>query len=228
MHSKLNKARSAARNNADLCAAIMAANEIRTERDEIAYFCIDDPPPYYPKMVTLDPEATRELNVRAKGASVIKDSFSCLDVDSLGVNVAFDASWIWCEIKQHALPANWVRIETAHDLMAWHQAWCGDDSSMDQLVFTPRCLENNSLAFLARLSGTRIEAGCIANLSEDVIGISNVFSTVLNDQSYYEEALSVVSMVGNGRPVVGYERGTSLQAATSAGFQVVGPLRVLM
>jgi hypothetical protein len=48
MHSTQNKAQLAANNNADLCAAIMAANEVRTERDDIAFLCIDDPLPILP------------------------------------------------------------------------------------------------------------------------------------------------------------------------------------
>ncbi len=206
----------------------MAANGVRTERDDIAFVCIDDPLPYYPKLVTLDPAATSKLNVRAKGFSVIKDSFSSLDAYALGLKVAFDASWIWCAANQQTMPTKWVRIENAHDLMEWQQAWHGDGAQKDKVIFPPECLENPNLAFFARRSGRTIEAGCITNLSESVIGLSNVFSRSPNDQSLYEEALSAAFTIGNDRPVVGYEHGADLEAASSAGFKVVGPLRVLI
>lgn len=228
MHSTQNKAKLAANNNADLCASIMAANGVRTERDDIAFFCSDDPLPYYPKLITLDPSATSKLNMRAKGISVIKDSFSSLDADALGLKVAFDASWIWCEANQQTIPTKWVHIENAHDLTEWHQVWRGDGSLTEQVIFPPECLEDPKLAFLARVSGRTIVAGCIANLSESVVGISNVFSKIPNDQLLYEEALSAVFTLGNDRPVVGYEHGADLEAATSTGFQAVGPLRVLV
>ena len=228
MQETQNKARVAAHNNANLCAAIMAANGIRTERDEIAYRCIDKPLPYYPKLVTLAPVATDELNARCKGVSGIKDSFSCLDVDALGLRVAFNASWIWCDAQQRDMPDKWVRIEHAEVLLDWHRAWRGDDAPTELEIFPFACLENPELAFFARLSSTQVEAGCVANLSNEAIGISNVFSSISNDKQLYEEALAAVGTVDNERPVVGYEHGADLDAACRAGFEPIGPLRVLI
>ena len=206
----------------------MAANGLRTQRNDHAYFCVDDSLPFYLKMITLDPTATSELTARAKAISGIKDSFSCLDVDLLGLKVAFDAAWIWRETNQQSMPADWVRIKTAHDISKWHQSWMGNGSPTDKVIFPPKCLKNPNLAFFARVLGTKIEAGCIANLSSRVVGMSNVFSANPSDPSLFEQASSAVGSFGNGRPVVGYEHGADLDAATSAGFQTVGPLRVLI
>lgn len=227
MHITQNKAQLAANNNADLCAAIMAANGVRTERDDIAFLCIDDPLPYYPKLVTLDPLATSKLNVRAKGISVIKDSFSSLDADALGLKVAFDASWIWSGAQSRELPTHWVRMDSPIGLLRWHKAW-NNNNEMDNVIFTPQCLNDPNLFFLARISGTNIEAGCLANLSTDVVGMSNVFSTQANDSRLFSEALAAVSSVGGGLPVAGYEQGDDLDCACAAGFEVVGPLRILV
>ena len=228
MLSTQDKATLAAHNNADLCAAIMAANGVCAERDELAYFCIDTPLPYYPKIVTLEPSASSELNDRISGHSGIKDSFSCLDKDSLGLRIAFEASWIWSDAVSREQSTKWIRIESVHDLSNWHQAWNGNDSTLDQLIFPPECLNDPNLVFLARMSGVTIEAGCIANLSKDVVGMSNVFSTKSNDSLLYSEALAAVSSVGPNLPVVGYERGDDLDAACKAGFKVIGPLRILV
>ena len=97
MRSTQDKAILAAHNNADLCGAIMAASGVSTERDELVYFCIDTPLPYYPKIVTLEPSSSSELNYRVRGHSGIKDSFSCLDRDALDLRIAFEASWIWAD-----------------------------------------------------------------------------------------------------------------------------------
>ena len=205
----------------------MAANGLRTERDNLAYCCIDMPLPFYPKIVTLEPTATSELNARISGHSGIKDSFSCLDEIALGLRVAFDASWIWSGAQSQELSTQWVRIDSPNSLLRWHIAWNGNNE-LDQVIFPPQCLNDPNLVFLARISGTNIEAGCLANLSTDVIGMSNVFTTKESDESLYSDALTAVSSVGEGLPVVGYEKGDDLNCACTAGFQVVGPLRILV
>ena len=230
------KAKIAANNNADLCAAIMAAHGLRTTRTTAAYLCIDDPLPYYPKMVTLDEQASAEVMSRlqhsdAQDIRTIKDSFSCLDAKILGMKTLFEASWIWHDaiaqdLPPNYLPPNWIQIQTAKQLANWHQAWGGDNPT-ERVIFPPACLNDANLTFLARLSGTEIHAGCIANLSKDAIGLSNVFSQHPNDTHLYQEALAAVSAMGGPRPVVGYESGQDLVAARASGFQEVGRLRVL-
>lgn len=227
MLNKGDRARLAASNNADLCAAIMAANSLRTERDDLAYVCIDTPLPYYPKIVTLEPTAVSELNARVSGHSGIKDSFSRLDEATLDLRVAFEASWIWSGAQSLGMLSQWVRIENPNGLLRWHKAWNGNNE-LDHVIFPPQCLNDPNLFFLARISGTNIEAGCLANLSADVIGMSNIFSTQESDSQLYSEALAAVSSVGGGLPVAGYEQGNDLDCACAAGFQVVGPLRILV
>lgn len=234
MNNTQNKARIAAGNNADLCAAIMNANDKRCQRDQLAFLCMDDPLPYYPKMVSLDPNATAELEARilethkmGQRVDSVKDSFSCIDADALGFKVLFEASWIWFDAERQVMPTDWVRINSAADLSDWHSAW-NEGSPADQVIFPPACLNDPSLAFLARRKGTIIEAGCIANLSENAVGLSNVFSVYPDQQQLFEEASSAVSAFGDGRPVVGYEQDDSLAAALSIGFREVGPLRVLL
>jgi hypothetical protein len=235
MNGTQNEARIAANNNADLCAAIMTANGKRFERDQLSFLCLDDPLPYYPKLISLDPNATAELQARIlnthdarQRVDSVKDSFSRMNADVLGLTVLFEASWIWCEAVRQGMPSDWVRINNAADLSDWHKAWSGDDSPADQVIFPPACLNDLSLAFLARRKGTTVEAGCVANLSANAVGLSNIFSVRLSQQQLFEEALSAVSAFGKGRPVVGYEQGDSLATALSIGFRDVGPLRVLL
>lgn len=235
MKSTQNEARIAASNNADFCAAIMTANGKRFERDQLAFVCLDDPLPYYPKMVSLDPNATAELQARIldthevrQPVDSVKDSFARMNAEALGMTVLFEASWIWCEAGRQDRPSDWVRINNAADLSDWHTAWSGNGSPADQVIFPPACLNDPGLAFLARRNGTTVEAGCIANLSENAVGLSNIFSVRSSQQQLFQEALSAVSAFGDGRPVVGYELGDRLAAALSSGFRDVGPLRVLV
>ncbi len=228
MSTKLDLARQAAHNNADLCSAIMAAHRVRTQRDSAAFLCLDPPPPFYPEMITLDPNAHHTCDTHARTKHTVKDSFASLDADALGLHVAIEATWIWCASKPAEMPTNWVHITSASDLSVWHQAWRGGDVPADQVIFTNACLDDPNLAFIARVSGSTIEAGCVANISSDVIGLSNVFSADTNDAAVYEQALAAVSTFSKGRPVVGYEQGKDLESACLAGFQQVGPLRVLI
>ncbi|WP_299968783.1 hypothetical protein [uncultured Roseobacter sp.] len=216
----------AAGNNADLCAAIMTAHGLRFERDASAFLCLDAPPPYYPNMITLDPAIPLAYQRKAMEVASVKDSFSSLDGAALGLQLLFEASWIWSEPKAHTMPAGWHRISTTAELSAWHSAWRGDGAASTPVIFPPACLNNPDLAFLARASGTRIQAGCIANLSEDAVGLSNVFSGAPDDGRLYPEALAAASTVGQGRPVAGYECGEDLDAARVAGFRDIGHLRV--
>jgi hypothetical protein len=165
--------------------------------------------------------------VRAKGIGVIKDSFLSLDADALGLKVAFDASWIWSGAQSQKLPNHWIRMDSPNGLLRWHKAW-NNHNELDNLIFPPHCLNDPNLFFLARISGTNIEAGCLANLSTDVVGISNVFSTQANDSRLFSEAIAAVSSVGGGLPVAGYEQGDDLDCACAAGSEVVGPLRILV
>jgi hypothetical protein len=211
----------AARNNADLCGAIMVAHGLRVYRDDHVFVCRDDPPPFYPKLITLSPHGDVDLD----GVNSVKDSFSCLD--TFEFKIAFDASWIWAQARGDAMPVDWCRIDNASDLHDWHAVWRGDAAD-DRVIFPPACMNDPSLVFLARRVGGVIHAGCLANISDDVIGLSNVFSTTPIDAHLYEQALSALSHFGGGRAVVGYEHGDDLNAACDAGFHAVGPLRVLI
>ncbi len=80
-------------------------------------------------------------------------------------------------------------------------------------------------AFLGRRGADGFDAGCIANLSDGCIGVSNVFS--LARGSGFAEAAAAVASLAPHLPVVGYAAGPVLQAALRAGFEATGDLRVL-
>ncbi|MBV6651615.1 MAG: hypothetical protein KI789_17975, partial [Hoeflea sp.] len=70
-------------------------------------------------------------------------------------------------------------------------------------------------------------AGCIASLSDDCVGISNVFS-VSNSSEVFAQATAAVSGLAPDSPIVGYESGDDLNHARDAGFSPVGDLRILV
>ncbi len=238
--------RIAASNNADLCAAIMGAQGLRFERDRSTFHSLDAPPPYYPQVVTLEPNVSAQhlMSIRdsleaGRQISSIKDSFADLDYAALGMVVLFQASWIWHDGGYERIPHGWRQVREPGELAAWHSAWCAAGSPTDQVIFPPAVLDDPALVFLARGSGPAhgsgpapgsgpaIEAGCIANLSDEVTGLSNVF-TVAQDSEVFAQATQAVSALRPDSPVVGYESGSSLAAAESIGFRKVGSLRILV
>jgi len=79
---------------------------------------------------------------------------------------------------------------------------------------------------LGRATENGFDAGCIANRSRGVVGLSNVFSTNEPASAVYEAAAIAASTFAAGLPLVGYELGEALRAARAAGFEAAGALRV--
>ena len=115
------RARAAAANNADLYAAVFAAQGRRFCRDAALFRAIDPPPPCYSSVTTLDPGATAEqlaaidaLQAEGRADVGVKDGFCRLDRDlaARGLAVLFEASWLWAPAAFEAAagPAGWERV----------------------------------------------------------------------------------------------------------------------
>jgi len=228
------KTHMAVANNADLCAAVYQAHDLRFERDATALVCLGTPPPFYPKLMTLKQTAAaaqtasiQSLLADGQDAVAVKDSFANLDPDTLCMKLLFEASWLWRTPMSAQMPEGWEQVVTPADLSAWQAAWSGGELPNDQPIFPPACLANPDLIFLGCRSGSDYQAGCLANKSENVVGISNAFSTTANGGGF-APATQAVSAVAGGKPLVGYEHGEALESAQRAGFDPVGVLRVLV
>jgi hypothetical protein len=112
------------------------------------------------------------------------------------------------------------------ELEAWEQAWAAGGSPTGRRVFPPALLHDPEIAVLGRAGAKGFDAGCIVNLSPDVAGLSNVFSTAEQSSAVFEEATAAAVAFAPGRPLVGYEHGAELDAAVAAGFGPAGKLRV--
>ncbi|PJN20621.1 hypothetical protein CG724_02275 [Streptomyces sp. CB02120-2] len=219
--------RSAARNNAEWCAAVTREGGFT----ETAWASARRTPPYYPDAVTLTRDAPAAallaaVDTAGPGCSV-KDSFAALDLGPAGFGVLFEAQWI------HRAPApppaaapslRWTRVAAAGELAAWERAWDGEESTG---LFHPGLLAPE-FAFLAgRDADGRILAGAAANRTGPVVGISNVFSAPgTPPDEAWTGALSALAALWPGLPLVGYESGDDLATATRHGFAPIGPLRV--
>jgi len=225
------RAVAAAGNNADLYEAVFTAHALRYRREPHAFMAIDPPPPFYAGMTTTDPAdidvQTQEILRRIGDGSAVKDSFSTLDGNALGMDTLFEASWLWAQPS--SLPAtgdaNWQRIFDGSELERWELGWAGGNSPTSGRMFPDSMLSLPGIAFFGRKSGTHVRSGCIANISDDCVGISNLFSE--GDRlSDFRAAVACVAQFAPAMPVVGYERGEDLDLMLSMGFADVGRLTV--
>ena len=227
------RARLCAGNNADLCQAIFKAHGLSDRRSDSYWSSDGQAPSYYPNAVTLDADAiaaqraeiARLTSVLATDFSV-KDGFCRLDLQPLGYSQLFEASWIWMDLRRPTTsPSGWERVEDAASLEMWERAWADGAIRSDGRVFPAAVLADPAIAILGRRTTDGFSAGCIANRSELVIGLSNVFAAD-GSPTYRDAAQAAAHAFAGGRALVGYDRGCGLDDALACGFQTTGRLRV--
>ncbi|WP_405692303.1 hypothetical protein [Streptomyces sp. NBC_00057] len=188
-------------------------------------------PLYYPDAVTLvpgaDPAALAErIDTTAPGASV-KDSFADLDLTKAGFHVLFEAQWVHRPASAPAIASDlaWDVAGDPETLRAWALAWDDGDGNAD--LFRPELLDDPATFVLAGHSPDgRVIAGAVASLSDQVVGISNVFALDGGPDAAWPVVLDAVHRLFPTLPVVGYEHGSDLAAAIRHGFEPIGPLRI--
>ncbi|MFE3655791.1 hypothetical protein [Streptomyces sp. NPDC059165] len=224
-----------ARNNAEWCHAMCRAHGIPTAFQERAWTSERRTPPLYPDAVTLAPDATAhdvlsEIDREAPGCSV-KDSFGQLDLAADGFEVLFEARWIHrpASLVAPVAPDDvvWRPLRTEPGLAAWEAAWSDGDEDLVGL-FRPELLADRTTTLLAGTTdgGTRTVAGAVVSRSSAVVGVSHVFGSDGDLERAWAGCLAAVAHFWPGVPVVGYEHGEDLDAATRQGFIPGAPLTV--
>jgi hypothetical protein len=174
------RTRLAAGNNADLYAAMFSAHGLAFCLTDHAFGAADRPPPYYSHLIVLAPDAGDAILAEFKALAVrheerlgLKDGFCSLDLKRAGFKTLFKAQWIW-KAAQTTCRSEWTRIDNPEALIQWEAAW-QSRSPAPQRLFPPALLDRRDIALFARPEGTVFAAGCIANLSDECVGVSNVF-----------------------------------------------------
>lgn len=224
----------AANNNADLYVAMFAAHGLRHTRKPYAFVGHDRPPPFYSNLTVLAPDQIKdvihELTQIARefpNGMGLKDSFCQLDLTANGFKTLFEASWIWRAPVREPTPQNWHRIDTDADLKLWEDAWKATGSPTDQRMFKSTMLDLPDFHFLGHRTNGSYQAGCIANVSNGCIGLSNVFSTKTHSD-FFAQAAAAAGAINPTLPLAGYESGDTLRDVTAAGFDLIGDLRILV
>ena len=225
--------RTAARNNAELCALVCAAHDVGGTFAPDAWSSERRTPDFYPDAVTLD----RDVDATAllariddsSGASV-KDSFATLDLSGFGFRVLFDAQWFCrpsavADAPRAVAEVRWSVVDDPGALKLWEEAWSEDGTLARPVLGPPVGVAGDRLP-RADVSGDDIVAGAIVNRSRGAVGISNVFFLTGAPTGAWAGLVGEIDTRFPGLPTVGYEPEGLLGGARRAGFRTIGPLRV--
>jgi hypothetical protein len=218
-------------NNAALCNGVCRAYGIEPNFAEDAWTSPRRAPPLYPDAVTLHPDVTPEsvlARVDTTAGCSIKDSFFALPLATHGFSVLLEAEWIvrWPDEpgprSEADLELAWRSVADATELSRWEDGWRKDAG----VGTFPASLLGGGLAFLAAYDGDSPVAGAIANQTDGVVGVSNVFTSSRSRGDVWPGCLRAISERFPDLPIVGYESGAALRDAVAHGFAPVAPLRV--
>ncbi|SDY68081.1 hypothetical protein SAMN05421504_106363 [Amycolatopsis xylanica] len=201
----------AVHNNARWCDLVCRANANPGEFTSLAWTAKSRTPLYYPDAVTLDPAATAAdvlPGIDVSSGCSIKDSFATLDLE--GFEVLFTATWITC--RPSPGPSAWTVVRDPEALRT---------ANFGLEVFPV----DDSVFVLGDLDGDHWRGGAIVNLSGEVAGLSNLFTTGDLGEAWSGVTAAIATRFPE-RPIVGYEHGDDLTAAWAAGFKPLGDLRV--
>ena len=213
----------AARNNADWYAMMWDIHGLRYTLDGDGFRAIDPPMPFHGWAVVTAPDASiRDIIAPTIGKRgfAVKDASGTYDLSDVGLVKLFDATWLWHAPDVVADVADWEHIASPDALSRWEDAWRGTQP-LDQRQFPEQILNRSDVRIWGRQIKGGYDAGVIANLSADCVGVSNCFGTDARPA-----ATALCASFGQGKPLVGYERGEDLAEALAAGWQETGPLAV--
>jgi hypothetical protein len=180
------------------------------------------PPPLHSDAVVVEPGVTADrvlARLDGRAHCGVKDSFAAIDLSGAGMDLLFKATWMFRQAAPPAAPAGWTTVTGADELAEWTGL---HDTS--EVLLAP-LLQRAHFRILAERVDGRIVAGAVARLGSGIVDLSNVYTTPGHDLDWAELA-GVIGGYFPDRPLVGYERGDALAAATSGGFVPVGDLRV--
>src|SRR6266700_2414202 len=189
----------AARNNAVWCETVCRVHGTPGEFHDALWLNRHPVPRFYPNVVTLstqDGTAAQLANIQAL--------------------VATGLHWTW--------------VQSAPELAKWEMAWSGspanNPSTQQPRLFLPALLANPEIVFIVAYQDQELVAGAIANHTDDVVGLSNVFVPPDDPVAFWAGCVAMAQERFPGVPMVGYEHGPELAIVQEIGFEILQPLKV--
>lgn len=178
-------------------------------------------PRFYPNVVTLQPgkavvaEQREAIDLLMKsnlpGRWSVKDSFRTLDLSRLGFELLFEARWIRNVMPLAGVPSDIV----------WQRETKGTGKGAAGLPFD----DPNFTMFTGR-RGFQAVAGGMLYRAEGVVGLSNVVADAADARAVWRSLALLAAQTFPRLPLVGYESGEELKAASDAGFEIGDKLRI--
>ena len=226
-------------NSVHWCDALCEAHAVPGEHHPAFWINRSTLPPYMSNLITLSDGADVEAQLVAirslsESACGVKDSFQCLRLGELGLQVLFHATWVFRSANSLAprtdSDLSWRVVRSPVELRAWERTWRGVEGNAGAReraeVFRPSLLLNPDFRFLLGERGGEAVATAALNRSRHAVGVSNVFSATEEPVQLFADCVRVAGSIFPGLPLVGYQRDAHLIAATTAGFEAVDGLRV--
>lgn len=177
------------------------------------------PPPLHSAVKTLEPGiASVRVAALASSRGGVADSFGDLSLDDHGFELLFAARWIHRAANDQPvrdLVDGWTLVSSAAELAVWT---AHHDTAE---VLLPGLLDRSCFQVLAQVADDELTAGAVLHAGTGAVSVSNVWSA--HPEDVWPELVHNASALWPARDLVGYERGTDLEAALAAGFADVGP-----
>lgn len=202
-------------------------------------------PPFYPNVVTSVPgdvngklDRIRSLVEQDQKISLsVKDSFSELELDSLGFDELFTADWLYSPASTcSALGGSdsWERCAAVEQIEKWRKLWLsqnpgGDTLDWDRIFAASQARADRDVLFVASWSDVQATSCAVLNCDGSTVGISNFsFDQTLSvsKQDALAGCLAIAAAEFPELPIVGYETESSIDVWERSGFDRVGELRV--
>ena len=174
-------------------------------------------PRFYPNAVTLavgDTALEEQLTTveilkksNLPGRWSVKDSFGTLDLSRRGFELLFEARWI-----RSVMPAEGPSTDIV---------WEREDKGAAGLPF-----DDPGFVMFKGRRGFKVVAGFMLYRAEDIVGVSNVVAETADAPAVWRALTVMAAQTFPRLPLVGYESGSELQAAVTAGFEAGDELRV--
>ncbi len=178
-------------------------------------------PRFYPNVVTLQPgkavaaEQREAIDLLVKsnlpGRWSVKDSFRTLDLSRLGFELLFEARWI-----RNAMP-----LPGAPSDIVWQRETKETAKGAAGLPF-----DDPGFAMFTGRRGFQVVAGGMLYRAEGVVGLSNVVADAADARAVWRSLALLAAQTFPRLPLVGYEAGEELKAASDAGFEIGDKLRI--
>ncbi|HEX7135705.1 MAG TPA: hypothetical protein VF228_24215 [Iamia sp.] len=195
--------------NARWCDRVGRAAGARTTADPRRWWSATRMPPLHPDAVSLVPGLRAEellAGIDAGPGCSVKDAYADVDLAVAGFTVVLDGRW-W---HRPPGPASGTHLRTAVHAL-------GDEVAGGLLASDP------DVRLVVATDGEgRVRARAVLHAAGEVVGVSNLTAEV----GVEADAWRAVVAVAAGRHLVGWERDEDLGAATAAGCEPLGRLRV--